>query len=142
MNTFLNAMTFSDKTMYPVASRNQQDFLNLMDVYLDSVFHPNIYRYPEILQQEGWHYVWDEDKGQLSIKGVVFNEMKGAFSSPEQMLFRKTQESLFPDNPYGNESGGDPKHIPELTQDKFLKYHQEYYHPSNAYFISMVMATY
>ncbi|RQD70090.1 MAG: insulinase family protein [Tindallia sp. MSAO_Bac2] len=134
MNTFLNAMTFSDKTMYPVASRNQQDFLNLMDVYLDSVFYPNIYRYPEILQQEGWHYVWDEDKGQLSIKGVVFNEMKGAFSSPEQMLFRKTQESLFPDNPYGNESGGDPNHIPELTQDKFLKYHQEYYHPSNAYF--------
>ncbi len=134
MNTFLNAMTFSDKTMYPVASRNQKDFMNLMDVYLNSVFYPNVYQQPEILQQEGWHYEWDEEKGQLSIKGVVYNEMKGAFSSPEQMLFRKTQESLFPDTPYSNESGGDPKHIPELTQEKFIDYHQEFYHPSNAYF--------
>ncbi|SDY40388.1 insulinase family protein [Tindallia californiensis] len=134
MNTFLNAMTFSDKTMYPVASRNKQDFMNLMDVYLDSVFYPNIYERPEILQQEGWHYEWKQDEEELSIKGVVYNEMKGAFSSPEQMLFRKTQESLFPDTPYGYESGGDPQYIPSLTQKEFIEYHKEYYHPSNAYF--------
>lgn len=133
MNTFLNAMTFSDKTMYPVASRNEKDFMNLMDVYLNSVFYPNIYRQPEILQQEGWHYQWDEENNRVSIKGVVYNEMKGAFSSPEQILFRKTQETLFPDTPYSNESGGDPMCIPELTQEKFLDYHGKFYHPSNAY---------
>ncbi|MDW7670378.1 MAG: insulinase family protein [Bacillota bacterium] len=133
MNTFLNAMTFSDKTMYPVASRNDQDFLNLMDVYLNAVFYPNLYQQPEILQQEGWHYELKHPEDPLHIKGVVYNEMKGAFSSPEQILFRKIQESLFPDTPYGYESGGDPDHIPELTQKMFTDFHQTFYHPSNSY---------
>ncbi|KPU42675.1 peptidase M16C associated [Oxobacter pfennigii] len=133
LNTFLNALTFSDKTMYPVASKNDKDFYNLMDVYLDAVFYPNIYKYPEILMQEGWHYDIDNKEGEITYKGVVYNEMKGAFSSPESILFRKIQESLFPDTPYGVESGGDPEVIPELTQEEFLKFHQKYYHPSNSY---------
>ena len=134
MNTFLNAMTFSDKTMYPVASRNDQDFMNLMDVYLNAVFFPNLYQQPQILQQEGWHYELKDLEDPLKIKGVVYNEMKGAFSSPEQILFRKIQESLFPDTPYGFESGGDPAYIPQLTQEMFTSFHKSYYHPSNAYF--------
>lgn len=134
LNTFLNAMTFSDKTMYPIASRNDQDFMNLMDVYMNAVFYPNLHHQPEILKQEGWHYELDSLMGPLKIKGVVYNEMKGAFSSPEQVLFRKIQETLFPDTPYGFESGGDPDVIPELSQDRFCKYHKTYYHPSNAYF--------
>ena len=133
MNTFLNAMTFSDKTMYPVASRNDQDLLNLMDVYLNAVFYPNLYEKPEILMQEGWHYHINSPEEPLQVKGVVYNEMKGAFSSPEQVLFRKIQESLFPDTPYGNESGGDPDYIPDLNQTDFVAFHQKYYHPSNAY---------
>lgn len=133
LNTFLNAMTFSDKTMYPVASRNEKDFFNLMDVYLDAVLHPNIYKYPEILMQEGWHYELDSKDGELTYKGVVYNEMKGAFSSPESVLFRKIQESLFPETTYGVESGGDPDVIPELTQEEFLDFHRKYYHPSNSY---------
>ena len=134
LNTFLNAMTFSDKTMYPVASRNDQDFMNLMDVYMNAVFFPNLHHHPEILKQEGWHYDINTPEEPLKIKGVVYNEMKGAFSSPEQVLFRKIQETLFPDTPYGFESGGDPDHIPALTQEKFTQYHKTYYHPSNAYF--------
>lgn len=134
LNTFLNAMTFSDKTMYPVASRNEQDFMNLMDVYMNAVFFPNLQHYPEILKQEGWHYEITTPEESLKIKGVVYNEMKGAFSSPEQVLFRKIQETLFPDTPYGFESGGDPDHIPALTQEQFTHYHKNYYHPSNAYF--------
>lgn len=133
LNTFLNAMTFSDKTMYPIASRNEKDFFNLMDVYLDAVLHPNIYKYPEILMQEGWHYELEGKDGELTYKGVVYNEMKGAFSSPESILFRKIQESLFPETPYGVESGGDPDVIPELTQEEFLDFHKKYYHPSNSY---------
>jgi hypothetical protein len=133
LNTFLNAMTFSDKTMYPVASRNDQDFRNLMDVYLDAVFYPNIYKYPEILKQEGWHYHLEDENDDLTYKGVVYNEMKGAFSSPESILFRKIQESLFPDTPYGVESGGDPEVIPQLTQEQFEAFHKRYYHPSNSY---------
>ena len=133
LNTFLNAFTFGDKTMYPVASRNDRDFENLMDVYLDSVFHPNIYKYPEILKQEGWHYEMDNVEEELKYKGVVYNEMKGAFSSPESVLSRKLQETLFPDTPYGYESGGDPEVIPELTQEEFLEFHKTYYHPSNSY---------
>lgn len=133
LNTFLNAFTFGDKTMYPVASRNDKDFENLMDVYLDSVFHPNIYKYPEILKQEGWHYEIDNLEDELKYKGVVYNEMKGAFSSPESVLSRKLQETLFPDTPYGYESGGDPEVIPELTQEYFLEFHKKYYHPSNSY---------
>ncbi|HRU41560.1 MAG TPA: insulinase family protein, partial [Candidatus Diapherotrites archaeon] len=133
LNTFLNAFTFGDKTMYPVASRNDKDFENLMDVYLDSVFHPNIYKYPEILKQEGWHYELENTSEELKYKGVVYNEMKGALSSPESVLSRKLQETLFPDSPYGYESGGDPEVIPELTQEEFISFHKKYYHPSNSY---------
>lgn len=133
LNTFLNAMTFSDKTLYPIASRNIKDMYNLMDVYLDAVFYPGIYRRPQILMQEGWHYELDHKDADITYKGVVYNEMKGAFSSPEQVLFRKIQESLFPDTPYGFESGGDPSAIPELTQEQFIEFHRRYYHPSNSY---------
>lgn len=133
LNTFLNAMTFSDKTMYPVASRNDKDFYNLMDVYLDAVFYPKIYSIPEILMQEGWHYELGSKDDDITYRGVVYNEMKGALSSPESVLMRKVQESLFPDTPYYFESGGDPDNIPELTQEKFIAYHKKYYHPSNSY---------
>lgn len=133
LNTFLNAFTFGDKTMYPVASKNDKDFENLMDVYLDSVFYPNIYKYPEILKQEGWHYELENAEDELKYKGVVYNEMKGAFSSPESVLWRRLQETLFPDTAYGYESGGDPEVIPELTQEEFLSFHKKYYHPANSY---------
>ena len=134
LNTFLNAMTFPDKTMYPVASRNEKDFFNLMDVYLDAVFFPNIYKYPEIFKQEGWHYeIVQDDNPRLEISGVVYNEMKGAYSTPEELLLRKVQESLYPDTPYGNDSGGDPEKIPELTYERFINFHKKYYHPSNSY---------
>lgn len=133
LNTFLNAFTFPDKTMYPVASTNDKDFSNLMDVYLDAVFYPNIYKYPEIMMQEGWHYELDNKDAEITYKGVVYNEMKGAFSSPESILFRKISESLFPDTQYGVESGGDPDVIPELTQKQFEDFHKKYYHPSNSY---------
>jgi hypothetical protein len=133
LNTFLNAFTFPDKTMYPVASRNDKDFNNLIDVYMDAVLNPNIYKYPEILMQEGWHYELDSKEDEITYKGVVYNEMKGAFSSPESILFRKITETLFPDTTYGVESGGDPEVIPELTQEKFLEFHSRYYHPSNSY---------
>ncbi|URZ05244.1 insulinase family protein [Clostridium felsineum] len=133
LNTFLNAMTFSDKTMYPVASKNDKDFLNLMDVYLDAVFHPNIYKYEEIFQQEGWHYELNNKDENISYKGVVYNEMKGAFSSPEGVLMRRIQNSLFPDTTYGFESGGDPDVIPDLTYEDFINSHKKYYSPSNSY---------
>lgn len=132
LNTFLNAMTYSDKTVYPVASCNDQDFQNLMDVYLDSVFHPNIYQKKAIFLQEGWHYEMDEE-GKLSYNGVVYNEMKGAFSDADEILFREIQNSLYPDTPYGVESGGDPQVIPELTYENFLAFHGKYYHPANSY---------
>lgn len=133
LNTFLNAMTFGDKTIYPLASKNEKDFLNLMDVYLDAVFYPNIYSQPEILMQEGWHYELENENDPLTYKGVVYNEMKGAFSSPEGVLMRKIQETLFPDNTYGYESGGDPEFIPDLSYDEFVGFHTKYYHPSNSY---------
>ncbi|EPY2272774.1 insulinase family protein [Clostridium sporogenes] len=133
LNTFLNAMTFPDKTMYPVGSTNDKDFTNLMDVYLDAVLYPNIYKYPEIMMQEGWHYEIENKEDDITYKGVVYNEMKGAFSSPESILFRKIQESLLPDTVYGVESGGDPDYIPDLTQDNFKEFHKKYYHPSNSY---------
>ncbi|MFI3209608.1 MAG: insulinase family protein [Peptostreptococcaceae bacterium] len=133
LNTFLNAMTFPDKTLYPIASQNNKDFHNLMEVYLDAVFYPNIYDNKEILMQEGWHYDLEKVEDGLTYKGVVYNEMKGAFSSPEGVLMRKIQETLFPDTIYSNESGGDPKYIPDLTQDYFIETHQKYYHPSNSY---------
>lgn len=133
LNTFLNAMTFSDKTIYPIASRNEKDFFNLMDVYLDAVFYPNIYKYPEILAQEGWHYELNSKEEDITYKGVVYNEMKGAFSSPEDVLYRKIQESLFPDTTYGVESGGDPEFIIDLSHEEFLDFHKKFYHPSNSY---------
>ncbi|MCX7885369.1 MAG: insulinase family protein [Caloramator sp.] len=133
LNTFLNAFTFSDKTMYPFASRNEKDFFNLMDVYMDAVLYPNIYKYPEILMQEGWHYELNDKDEEMTYKGVVYNEMQGAFSSPESILLRRIQQHLFPDSPYKNESGGDPDYIPNLTQEKFIEFHKKYYHPSNSY---------
>ncbi len=132
LKTFLNAFTFPDKTVYPVASTNLQDFYNLVDVYLDSVFHPRLT--PEILQQEGWHYELDSTDAPLIYKGVVFNEMKGVYSSPEGIAGRAAQRSLFPDTPYGVDSGGDPRVIPDLTYEAFTAFHERCYHPSNARF--------
>lgn len=134
LNTFLNAMTFPDKTMYPVASRNDQDFKNLVDVYLDAVFFPNIYNNPWTLKQEGWHYELDSLDGELTYNGVVYNEMKGVFSSPDALLEQEIFSTLFPDTPYGKESGGDPEKIPQLTQTDFENFHRTYYHPSNSFF--------
>ena len=133
LNTFLNAMTYPDKTVYPVASCNGKDFQNLMHVYMDAVFYPNIYEHDEIFRQEGWSYKLDDVDGKLTYNGVVYNEMKGAFSSPEGVLDRVILNSLFPDTTYANESGGDPEKIPELTYEQFLDFHQKYYHPSNSY---------
>lgn len=133
LNTFLNAMTFPDKTVYPVASCNDKDFQNLMHVYLDSVFYPNIYKTDKIFAQEGWHYELENLEDELTINGVVYNEMKGAFSSPDDVLMREIMNSLYPDTTYGNESGGDPEDIPNLTYEDFLAFHQKYYHPSNSY---------
>lgn len=133
LNTFLNAMTYPDKTVYPVASCNDKDFQNLMHVYLDAVFYPNIYKEEKIFKQEGWHYELEDVNGTLKYNGVVFNEMKGVFSSPKELLDRKIQQSLFPDNAYGRESGGDPVVIPDLTYEEFLDFHSRYYHPSNSY---------
>lgn len=133
LNTFLNAMTYPDKTLYPVASTNDKDFHNLMDVYLDSVFHPKVYEREEIFCQEGVTYSLDSKDSDLKYNGVVYNEMKGAFSSPEDVIDRIITESLYPDTCYGVESGGDPDYIPDLTYDKFLNFHRRYYHPSNSY---------
>jgi Zn-dependent M16 (insulinase) family peptidase len=130
LNTFLNAMTFPDKTCYPVASQNVQDFYNLIDVYLDAVFHPRLR--PQIFQQEGWHYELDTPDAPLVYKGVVFNEMKGNYSSPDSMLRELSQQSLYPDITYGLDSGGDPKHIPDLTYEQLKHFHARHYHPSNA----------
>jgi presequence protease len=128
--TFINAMTFADKTVYPVASQNVQDFYNLIDVYLDSVFYPRISE--DTLRQEGWHYEAVSKEEPLVYKGVVFNEMKGAYSSPEGLLGRLLERSLFPDTPYQYDMGGDPRAIPSLTYDQFKAFHDTYYHPSNA----------
>ena len=133
LNTFLNAMTFPDKTMYPVASCNDQDFKNLMNVYMDAVFYPNIYYHEEIFKQEGWHYELESADAPLKLNGIVYSEMKGAFSSPESQMYRSIQHSLFPDTAYGTESGGDPDAIPELTYEQFLDFHRRYYHPTNSY---------
>ena len=133
LNTFLNAMTYPDKTVYPVASVNDKDFHNLMDVYLDAVFHPNIYTNDKILKQEGWHYHLEREEDPITYNGVVYNEMKGAYSSAEQQLMRAIQSTILPDTAYGCESGGDPKAIPDLTYAAFLDFHKKYYHPSNSY---------
>lgn len=133
LNTFLNAMTYPDKTMYPVASRNDKDFQNLMDVYLDAVFYPAMYEKKEVLMQEGWHYEIESPEEPLRYSGVVFNEMKGATSSPEDLLDTEIFKGLMPDTPYAFESGGNPEKIPDLTQEKFIAFHKKYYHPSNSY---------
>ena len=133
LNTFLNAITYSDKTVYPIASCNDKDFKNLMDVYMDAVFHPNIYDKEEIFKQEGWHYELEDKDAPITINGVVYNEMKGAFSSPEGVLDRIVLNSLYPDTPYCNESSGDPDCIPDLTYEDYLAFHKKYYHPSNSY---------
>lgn len=133
LNTFLNAITYPDKTIYPIASCNDKDFQNLMHVYMDAVFYPNIYNRKQIFEQEGWHYELDSKEGELKLNGIVYNEMKGAFSSPEQVLFRLIKKSLFPDTPYGTESGGDPENIPDLSYEEFLDFHKRYYHPVNSY---------
>ena len=133
LNTFLNAMTYPDKTCYPVASCNDKDFQNLMHVYLDAVFYPNIYKREEIFRQEGWNYHLEQKEGPLKYNGVVYNEMKGAFSSPDEVLEREIMNHLFPDTTYGCESGGDPKNIPDLTYENFLNFHRTYYHPFNSY---------
>lgn len=133
LNTFLNAMTYPDKTLYPIASCNEKDFANLMHVYMDAVFFPNIYKKEEIFKQEGWHYELEDKEGELVYNGVVYNEMKGAFSAPDQVLFRRIQQAMFPDITYGVESGGDPEFIPDLTYEEFLDFHRTYYHASNSY---------
>ena len=133
LNTFLNAMTYPDKTVYPVASTNDRDFRNLVDVYMDAVLHPNIYEKEEIFKQEGWHYEITAPDEPLKYNGVVYNEMKGAYSSPDDELSREINMSLFPDTQYGKESGGDPEFIPDLSYEKFKELHSKYYHPSNSY---------
>lgn len=133
LNTFLNAMTFADKTIYPVASRNDQDFQNLMDVYMDAVLHPNIHHQEEIFLQEGWNYNLEAVDAELKYNGVVYNEMKGAFSAPERVVYRSVLNTLFPDTIYSYESGGHPDDIPNLQYQELLAYHSKYYHPSNSY---------
>ncbi len=133
LNTFLNAMTYPDKTMYPVASCNDKDFINLMNVYMDAVFYPNIYERPQIFQQEGWHYEMEDPADELKINGVVYSEMKGAMSSPDRMIWDRIAAHIYPDTTYGVNSGGDPTVIPDLTYEAFLDFHREHYHPSNAY---------
>jgi len=133
LHTFLNAMTFTDKTMYPVGSKNNKDFMNLMDVYLDAVLHPRIYENHEILRQEGWRYELDENTNKLDYKGVVYSEMQGAMSSPEEVICSDIYKSIFPNTTYAFVSGGDPEDIPNLTQEDFEKFHSKFYHPSNSY---------
>lgn len=135
LNTFLNAMTGADLTTYPVASMNDKDYFNLMHVYLDAVFNPLIYDDPKIFKQEGWHRELTDKEGDIVYKGVVYNEMKGAFSSPTRELNYQVNKHLFPDNTYGVSSGGYPTSIPELTYEKFLNFHRKYYHPSNSYIL-------
>lgn len=133
LNTFLNAMTYPDKTVYPVASCNDKDFQNLMDVYLDAVFNPNIYKRQEIFKQEGWHYELETADSDLIYNGVVYNEMRGVYSSPDAVVSYAVNNALFPDSIYSRDSGGDPDVIPELTWEEYLDYHKNYYHPSNSY---------
>lgn len=135
LNTFLNAMTYPDKTVYPVASCNEKDFANLMEVYMDAVFYPNVYIHEEIFKQEGWHYELENKDAPIIYNGVVYNEMKGAFSSPEQVVIRESRHALFPDTTYGVESGGDPEYIPNLTYEAFKEFHHRFYSPSNSYII-------
>ncbi|XP_078157375.1 presequence protease 2, chloroplastic/mitochondrial-like isoform X2 [Carex rostrata] len=132
LHTFLNAFTYPDRTCYPVASTNTKDFYNLVDVYLDAVLFPKCVEDFQTFQQEGWHYELDKPDEEISYKGVVFNEMKGVYSQPDNVLGRVCQQAVFPENAYGVDSGGDPKEIPKLTFEEFKEFHQKYYHPSNA----------
>lgn len=132
LHTFLNAFTYPDRTCYPVASMNTKDFYNLINVYLDGVLHPRALTDPHVLQQEGWHYELEAPDQPLKYKGVVYNEMKGVYSSPEALLYKKTQQALFPKNSYVHDSGGDPLNIPDLTWEQFKSFHARHYHPSNA----------
>ena len=131
--TFLNAMTFPDKTVYPVSSRNEKDFKNLMDVYMDAVFYPAMKSDRRIFMQEGWHYELENEEDEFNIKGVVYNEMKGAYSVPETTLYYRVNSALCPDTVYAKESGGEPYEIPNLTYEDFCEFHSKYYHPSNSY---------
>ena len=133
LNTYLNALTYSDKTMYPVASRNEKDFENLMSVYIDAVFAPVVLKEKKIFMQEGWHYELDSEDDDLKYKGVVYNEMKGAYSSPDRTLNALVDKSLFGNTTYGFESGGYPENIPDLTYENFKDFYKKYYHPSNSY---------
>ena len=133
LNTFLNAMTYNDKTCYPVASYNDNDFKSLCDVYMDAVLNPNIYRHEEIFRQEGWTYELESEEDELTVNGVVYNEMKGAYSDPETIIQNEIERSMYPDTTYGFESGGEPGYIPELSYEDFLEFHKKYYHPSNSY---------
>lgn len=133
LNTFLNAMTYPDKTIYPVASCNDKDFQNLVDVYMDAVFNPNIYKHEEIFKQEGWHYELESKDAPVTINGVVYNEMKGAYSSPDEILQQEIYRALYPDNTYSKNSGGNPEYIPDLTYEEYLNFHRRYYHPVNSY---------
>ena len=133
LNTFLNAMTYPDKTIYPVASYNDKDFKNLMETYMDAVFNPNIYDEKKIFLQEGWHYELENKDGELTYNGVVYNEMKGVYSSVDGVMDRATLHSLYPDTSYSYESGGNPDNIPELSYEEYLDFHRKYYHPSNSF---------
>ncbi|MDO5301915.1 MAG: insulinase family protein [Tissierellia bacterium] len=133
LQTFLNAMTYPDKTLYPISSRNDKDFRQLMDLYLDSVFHPRMEEVKEIFLQEGWHYDWTEEG--LAINGVVYNEMRGVYSDPSNQVSDLIREEFFPTGTYSHDSGGNPKYIPDLSYEDFLDFHRRYYHPSNAYII-------
>ncbi len=133
LNTYLNASTYPDKTVYPIASTNLKDFKNLMHVYMDAVFFPNIYRYPEIFKQEGWHYELEDKDGDITYNGVVYNEMKGAYSSEDSLLEDYLIKNMYPDTQYACNSGGDPEVIPQLTREAYLDYHKKYYHPVNSY---------
>lgn len=132
LQNFLNAFTYPDRTCYPVASTNTKDFYNLVHVYLDAVLHPRALQDPKVLQQEGWHYELEDPSEPLTFKGVVYNEMKGVYSSPDSLMGRATQQALFPSNTYGVDSGGDPLKIPDLSFDQFKAFHAAYYHPSNS----------
>lgn len=133
LNTFLNAMTYSDKTIFPVASCNDKDFKNLMNIYMDAVFYPNIYQREEIFRQEGWSYELEDKDAKLMINGVVYNEMKGSLSTPDSILADEIEQIMFADTCYGYNSGGNPDDIPNLTYEDFLAFHKKYYHPSNSY---------
>ncbi|MBR5680715.1 MAG: insulinase family protein, partial [Clostridia bacterium] len=133
LNTFLNAMTYPDKTLYPVASCNDKDFKNLMNVYMDAVFYPNIYKYRQIFMQEGWHYELEKPEDELTLNGVVYSEMKGAMSSPDRTVWDELNQVLLPGTTYGVNSGGDPDVIPSQTREYYLDFHRSHYHPSNSY---------